>query len=515
MADGALLLVDAVEGPMPQTRFVLRKALELGLKVLLVVNKVDRPQSRPDYVVNKTFDLFCDLGATDYQADFATVFCVGLTGSSGSDPTNLQDDLVPLFDEIVKLPPPKVIVNGPLQMMVTSLDYDEHRGRIAIGRVLSGTISKGKDVVVCTPDTIATPKKGRISDLFAFENLGRVPIASAEAGDIVALTGFDDIAIGETVCEKDDVQPLPPLTVEEPTVRMEFMVNTSPFAGREGTFVTSRMVRDRLFKELEKNVSLRVEDTDSSDTFLVSGRGGLHLAILIETMRREGFEFQVGSPSVITKQVDGETHEPYEDVYVEVPTEHVGAIVDMLSKRKGQMINMHAGETGNMTYIHYLMPTRGLLGLRNSLLTATKGTAVLNSLQHGYLPFAGPIEQRDQGSLISMETGTTTTYALQKCQDRGALFIDPGCEVYEGMIVGIHQRPGDLPLNVCRAKQVTNMRAASKEITIKLLEPVRMSLDDAIEYIGRDELVEITPKNIRLAKKDRQNSLKQKSSKGR
>eukprot|EP00741_Cyanophora_paradoxa_P015316 tig00000194_g14785.t1 len=513
MVDGVLLLVDAVEGPMPQTRFVLRKALELDLKVVLVINKVDRPMSRPEHVVNTTFDLFVDLGATDEQADFETVYCIGLAGKAGMAPDALADDLAPLFEAIKGLPAPKVVVDGPLQMMVTSLDYDEHKGRIAIGRVRSGTIAKGREIVYGVPGTEG--KKGKINELFVFENLGRTTADSADAGEIVAICGIDDISIGETLCDRDAPNFLKPIEVEEPTVRMEFSVNTSPFAGREGKFVTSRMVRDRLFKELERNVSLRVEETESSDTFLVSGRGSLHLAILIETMRREGYEFMVGAPRVINREIDGEMNEPFEDVYVEVPEEHVGAVVDLLGRRRGQMANMHAGATGNITFLHYIMPTRGLLGLRNTLLTATRGTAVLNSLFNSYQPLAGDLERRQQGSLISMETGATTPYALERCQERGQLFVVPGIDVYLGMLIGVHQRPGDLPLNACRKKAVNNIRSSNKEEGIQLAEPLKMSLDDAIEYINDDELVEVTPLSIRLTKKDREGSLKQKASKGK
>eukprot|EP00274_Cyanoptyche_gloeocystis_P003067 CAMPEP_0196651960 /NCGR_PEP_ID=MMETSP1086-20130531/1143_1 /TAXON_ID=77921 /ORGANISM="Cyanoptyche gloeocystis , Strain SAG4.97" /LENGTH=714 /DNA_ID=CAMNT_0041982267 /DNA_START=133 /DNA_END=2277 /DNA_ORIENTATION=- len=511
MVDGVLLLVDAVEGPMPQTRFVLRKSLELGLKAVLVVNKVDRPASRPDEVVDMSFDLFCELGASDEQADFETVFCIGLSGKSGKDWNALEDNLQPLFDSIRRLPPPTVVRNGPLQMMVTSLDYDEHKGRIAIGRIRSGVLRKGQDIVIAMPDT--TPRKARISDMFVFENFGKVPVTEASAGDIVAVTGLDDVSIGETVCDKDNVNPLVPLKVQEPTVRMEFCVNTSPFAGREGKYVTSRNLRDRLYKELEKNVSLRVEDTDSADKFLVSGRGPLHLGILIETMRREGFEFAVTAPNVILKEIDGHMYEPWEDAHVEVPSEYTGTVVDFLSRRKGQMVNMHTSDNDSITYLHYIMPTRGLLGLRNALLTATRGTVIFNSQFRTYEPIAGDLERRETGSLVSMEAGTTTPFALARCQERGSLFIDPGTDVYEGMVIGIHSRPGDLPLNACREKQLTNMRSAGKDNTVVLIPPVRMSLDDSIEYISADEIVEITPKSVRIAKKDRAGSLRQKSSK--
>lgn len=499
MVDGVLLLVDSVEGPMPQTRFVLKKALELGHSVVVVVNKVDRPSARPDYVVNGTFELFVELDATDEQCDFQVVYASGIKGKAGLEADGLADDLGPLFESVLRcIPEPKVDMDGPLQMLVTNLDYDEHKGRMAIGRVHAGKISKGTELKICTPDGACRP--GKVNELFVFDNFTRVPADSVDAGDICVLCGMSDVLIGETLADKDEGTALPTIRVEEPTVRMSFSVNISPFAGREGKYVTSRNLRDRLYRELERNLAMKVEDGETADTFIVSGRGTLHITILIENMRREGYEFLVGPPRVINKEDNGKKLEPYEDAIVEVPEEYVGAVVDLLGKRRGQMLDMQTvGGTDSSTIVKYRMPTRGLLGLRNAMLTASRGTAILNTVFHGYGESAGEISIRDQGSLVAFETGATTSYALFSCQERGQMFVGPGMEVYKGQILGIHQRPGDLALNACKKKAATNVRS-NKEATVVLDSPLEYSLDDCVEYIQEDELVEITPISVRMCK---------------
>ena len=501
MCDGVLLLVDSVEGPMPQTRFVLKKALALGLKVVVVVNKIDRDAARPDYVIDKTFELFCELGATDEQCDFPIVYASGFNGIAGLEPDQLEDDLRPLFNTIIgSVHPPLVNPSSPLQLLVTNLDYDEHKGRIAIGRINAGSISKGQNVSIMCPGK--ETKQAKISELFVYDNFSRVPAEKVQAGDIVAVCGVQEVSIGDTIACNVEGTALPAIKVEDPTVRVSFLVNTSPFAGREGKFVTTRNLRDRLFRELERNLAMKVEAGDTADTYIVSGRGSLHITILIENMRREGYEFAVGPPEVIYKEANGKKLEPYEEATVEVPEEYVGPVVDMLGQRKGQMLDMQPTNDSGLSRIIYKMPTRGLLGLRNALLTATRGTAVINTIFDSYGEFCGEIGTREQGSLVSFETGQSTSYALQSAQARGQLFIDPGVEVYEGQVVGIHQRPGDLKINICKAKKATNIRS-NKDQTVTLAATKVMGLDDAIEYIGVDELVEITPKSIRIRKNDK------------
>lgn len=498
MCDGVLLLVDSVEGPMPQTRFVLRKALDLDKKVVVVVNKVDRAAARPDWVVDATFDLFCELAASDEQCDFPVVYASGAAGVAGASPAELADDLAPLFEAIVReVAPPAVKPAAPLQMLVTNLDYDEHKGRIAIGRVASGTLARASSVCICKPGV--DPRAAKIGEAFVYDNFSRVAVDEVGAGDICAITGLADVAIGETVCARDAPDPLPTISVEEPTVRMTFAVNTSPFAGREGKFVTSRNIKDRLERELERNLALRVEPGETADQFVVSGRGALHISILIENMRREGFEFAVGPPKVITRKSDKGTLEPYEEAVVEVPEEHVGPVVDLLGSRKGAMLDM-AGGDGTASRVTYRIPTRGLLGLRNALLTATKGTAILNTIFKEYDVWCGDISTRDTGSLVAHETGQVTGYALESAQQRGRMFVKPGEEVYQGQVVGIHQRAGDLAVNVCKRKQVTNMRASGADSKVPLTPPLDLGLDDALEYIEEDELVEVTPKSVRVRK---------------
>ncbi|GAB4814842.1 hypothetical protein N2152v2_001888 [Parachlorella kessleri] len=545
MADGVLLLVDSVEGPMPQTRFVLRKALELNKKVVVVVNKVDRPAARPDWVIDQTFELFLDLGATDEQCDFPVVYASGIAGTAGDDWQALSEDLEPLFEAIMReVKPPSVQLDTPLQMLVTNLDYDEHKGRIAIGRVHAGKIRKGDNIVIAKPGkwalrdgrtpagaacapgsgtagsfsaalaafpttpTCATyslagdekPRSGKIAELFVYSNFVRTAVDEVQAGDICAVTGLANVGIGETICETGAVNPLPTIEVEEPTVRMTFCVNTSPFAGQEGKYVTSRNLKERLERELERNLALRVEPGETADAFEVSGRGSLHLSILMENMRREGYEFAVGPPKVITRHDEGgKRQEPVEEAVVEVPEEHVGQVVDLLGQRKGQMIDMSSGSE-NCSRVRYRIPTRGLLGIRNALLTATKGTAVLNTIFSGYEDWCGDILTRENGSLVCHETGQVTAYAVEGVQQRGRLFVVPGEAVYEGQVVGIHQRSGDLKVNPCKKKQLTNMRAASKDATVVLNSPIEVNLDVALEYIEEGELVEVTPKSVRVRK---------------
>ncbi len=507
MVDGVLLLVDAVDGPMPQTRFVLRKALELGHKAIVVINKVDRPNARLNHVANATFDLFIDLGATDEQAEFPIVYTDAIRGTATLTPSLVEDGggqgwgLQPLFETIVNyLPAPLVEPDQPAQLLVTTLAYDDYKGRIAIGRLFAGTLRPAQSVMRIAHDGTQTP--GKIAELFVHQGLERIPVTQVAAGEIVALTGLPEVYIGETVADANDPRPLPPIRVEAPTVRMAFGVNTSPFAGREGTWSTSRKLRERLFKELESNVSLRVEETETPDTFIVSGRGELHLAILIETMRREGYEFQVSKPEVIFKDAerDGQKLEPVEEVYIEVASEHIGIVMEMLGVRRSTMKEMHTADDGSV-HLRYLVPTRGLLGFRSKFLTATRGTGVMHSLFHGYLPMAGEMDTREHGSLVAFEAGTTTTFALANAEGRGILFVGPGVEVYEGMVIGEQAREGDIAVNVAKKKHLTNIRSSNSDFTIQLTPPRIMSLDECIEYISDDELLEVTPKSLRIRKK--------------
>ncbi|XP_078430001.1 elongation factor family protein isoform X2 [Wolffia australiana] len=498
MVEGVLLVVDSVEGPMPQTRFVLKKALEFGHAVVVVVNKIDRPSARPEFVVNSTFELFIELNATDEQCDFQVIYASGIKGKAGLSPDNLADDLGPLFEAIIRcIPEPSIEKDGALQMLVTNTEYDGHKGRIAIGRLHAGVLQRGMDVKICTTEDEC--RTGKVSELFVYENFSRVPAETVEAGDICAVCGISDIMIGETIADKLIGKPLPAIKIEEPTVKMAFSINTSPFVGREGKYVTSRNLRDRLYRELERNLAMKVEDGETADTFIVSGRGTLHITILIENMRREGYEFMVGPPKVINKYVNDQLLEPFEIATVEVPEEYMGPVVELLGKRRGQMCDMQGMGSEGTSLIKYKMPTRGLLGLRNSLLTASRGTAILNTVFDCYGPWAGDISTRDQGSLVAFEDGTTTSYALFSAQERGQMFITPGSEVYKGQIVGIHQRPGDLSLNVCKKKAATNVRS-NKEQTVVLDTALTYSLDDCIEYIQEDELVEVTPSSVRMCK---------------
>jgi GTP-binding protein len=499
MVDGVLLLVDAVEGPMPQTKFVLRKALERGHKAIVVVNKIDREHARPEEVVNVTFDLFVDLGATDEQCDFPIIYASGLTGSSGFAPDALVPSLEPLFETILShLPAPKVDVDGPTQMQATLLGYDDYKGQIVIGRLNRGTICRNQSLVLLSATGESRPVK--VGQVFTHEGLQRKEVEEATAGDIIAVTGLGKVGIGDTIADPNHPESLPPIKVEEPTLRMMIGVNTSPFAGQDGTFLTSRKIRERLMREAEKDVALRIEDTDSADNFLVSGRGELHLSILIENMRREGYEFQVSKPEVIFKEINGQRYEPVEQVEIEVSSEQQGAVVELLGKRKGQLLDMTVLESGNIRFI-YKVPSRGLLGFRLQLLTATRGEAIINTLFAGYEPYAGEIETHEYGSLIAWESGTATTYALYSAQDRGQLYITPGTEVYEGMVVGQHIRENDLEVNVCKKKHLTSIRRATAEETLRLDTPRQLTIDDALELLKEDELLEVTPKTFRLRKK--------------
>lgn len=499
MVDGVLLLVDAAEGPMPQTRFVLRKALEMGHRAIVVINKVDRKDAVPMDTLNKTFDLFIELGASDDQANFPIVYCSAVAGKAGLTP-DLGSDLQPLFETILRyIPAPKVDVDAPLQLLVTTLGYDEYRGVTAVGRIFAGTIHSGDLLARLTLDGNQMTERARY--LYVHQGLEKVEVEKAAAGEIVALAGLEGIAIGETLADPEHPQALAPIRVEEPTIRMTFGVNTSPMAGTEGRWGTSRNLRERLYNELQRNVAMKVEDTDSTDTFLVSGRGELHLVILIETMRREGYEFQVSRPEVIFKQgEDDELLEPYEEVHIETSKETVGVVVEMLGNRRGQMLSMQ-DSTANTVHLEYLVPTRGLLGFRYQFLTATRGMGIMNTLFHGYLPAAKNISSRLTGSLVAWEPGDTTSYGLKNAEERGTLFFGPGVPVYEGMVVGESTRPGDLVINVCKKKHLTNMRSSNKDIEVRLNTPRNMSLDEMIEYLAEDELLEVTPHSLRIRKR--------------
>ena len=500
MVDGVLLLVDAVDGPMPQTKFVLRQALQRGHRAILVINKIDRPQARPNHVLNETFDLFLDLGANEAQAEFETIYTNALTGAAGTDHRHIGTTLEPLFEAIMnEIPAPEVDPDGPTQLLATMTTLDDYKGKIVLGRLQSGRVKRGQSIVRIDHDgKVLAPTK--VTAVFTFNGLHREEVEAVEAGDIVAIAGVGDATIGETIADAADPRPLPPIRVEDPTLRMSFKVNDSPFAGREGTFVTSRKLRERLYAELEKDVALKVADTDTPDTLLVSGRGELHLAILVENMRREGYEFQVSKPEVIGKVVDGKSLEPYEQLEVEVSQEGLGAVVELVGQRRGILQDMKYREDGSVHCV-YKVPTRGLLGFRQAFLTNTRGQGVMNTLFAGYGPHAGPIATREFGSLIAFEAGETSTFGLAGSQDRGTLFIGPGVEVYEGMIVGQHIRERDLEINVCKKKHLTNMRSSNADIAAKLDGIRTLSLDDAIEFLADDELLEVTPKAFRLRKR--------------
>ncbi len=498
MVEGCLLIVDANEGPMPQTRFVLKKALEKGLRPILVVNKIDRPQAEPYKAIDQVLDLFIELGADDDQCEFPYLFASGLAGYAKNDLDEEGKDMQPLFEAIVRhIPPPVGNPDAPLQLQVTTLDYSEYLGRIVIGKIHNGTVQVGQQAALVKENGQIV--KAKITKLLGFEGLKRVELTSASAGHIVAIAGFSEANIGETITCPNDPQALPLIKVDEPTLQMTFAVNDSPFAGQEGTFVTSRQLRDRLYRELETNVALRVEDTDSPDRFAVSGRGELHLGILIETMRREGYEFQVSQPQVIYREVNGQPCEPYECLVLDVPDESVGGCIERLGQRRGEMQDMQVGGNGR-TQLEFVIPARGLIGFRGEFMRLTRGEGIMNHSFLDYRPLAGEISTRRNGVLIAFEEGTATFYALKNAEDRGVFFITPGTKVYKGMIVGEHNRPQDLEINVCKAKQLTNFRSSTGDELVQLQAPVEMSLERALEYIGPDELVEVTPKSVRLRK---------------
>jgi len=499
MVDGVLLLVDAFEGPMPQTRFVLKKALSLNLKPIVVVNKIDRPQARPKEVVDEIFGLFLDLGASDEQADFPIVYASAREGISGLKPDAMTPGLKPLFETIINnVPAPTGDKTAPFRMLVSNIDYDEYVGRIAVGKIDRGSLSTGQGITICHENGNGTSAK--VGRLYMYDGLKRVEVQEAQAGDVVLIAGLGNVGIGETLCAPDRLEPLPVIMVDEPTISMNFLVNNSPFAGREGDYVTSRHLRDRLFRELDTNVSLRVEETDSADCFKVSGRGELHLSILIETMRRQGYEFQVSRPQVILKEKDGKILEPVELLFIDLPEEYTGNVIEKLGKRKAEMLNMQPSDNGYMR-LEFRIPSRGLIGYRSEFLTDTRGNGIMNTILDGYIPYCGDIESRTRGSMIAWETGDSVAYGLYNAQERGRLFIGPGLQVYEGMIVGENAKNEDITVNVCKKKHVTNMRASGSDEALRLTPPDNLSLEQCLEFISDDELVEVTPCSIRLRKK--------------
>jgi GTP-binding protein len=502
MVDGVLLLVDAAEGPRPQTRFVLQKALDLGHQAVVVINKLDRKYADASKALNETFDLFIELGASEEQADFPVIYTVATEGRAGTDPEDMGPDLAPLFEAILRrIPAPEVEVEAPLRMLVTTLDYNEYRGTTVIGRIFSGQMEIEQEVVRITAENEIIPEE--ITFLYRYRGLERVEVEQARAGDIIAVAGLEEAAIGDTIADPHHPAPMPRIKVEEPTVRMTFGVNTSPFFGQEGRWKTSRKLRERLFRETRSNLALRVEETErgSPDALLVSGRGELHLAVLIETMRREGYEFQVSRPRVITKEGPaGGILEPFEEVKVEIDPDDIGVVMESLSERGGKMQDMRETSVGTML-LTFLAPTRGILGYRHHFLTITQGTGTLYTSFHSYQPRAGSIQKRDHGALVAWETGTATVFGLKNAEERGTLFIGPGTEVYRGMVVGENNRPQDLEINVCKSKHLTNMRENIRDIDERLETPQEMSLDQYIEFLGDDELLEVTPQNLRVRKR--------------
>ncbi|WIW71646.1 translational GTPase TypA [Anaerosinus gibii] len=496
MVDGVLLLVDAFEGPMPQTKYVLRKALEQKLKPIVVINKIDRPDQRVDDVYDEVLELFMELGADDDQLDFPVVYAAARAGIAKMAMEDESENLNPLMDLLLKeIPAPTGDAEGPLQIMVTTLDNDEYVGRVAIGRIIRGSAKYNQSVVIINGDV---ETRSRIGKLYTYQGLKRVEVQEAGLGDIVALTGLGDVSIGQTIADAEQPEALPSINIDEPTLAMTFGVNTSPFAGKEGEFVTSRHLRDRLFKEIETNVSLRVEETDNADTFKVSGRGELHLSILIETMRREGFELQVGKPEVIYKEINGQLCEPMEYLTIDVPQEFMGTVMEALGTRKAELANMT--ELSGYLRMEFVIPARGLIGFRSEFLTNTKGNGIMHHLFHGYVPYKGDIPGRTRGALVAFEQGETTGYGIYSVQDRGTMFVSPNQPVYEGMIIGENSREMDMDINPCKKKHVSNMRTSSSDEAIRLVPPRILSLEQALEYINKDELVEVTPKSIRLRK---------------
>ena len=514
MVDAVLLVVDAFDGPMPQTRFVLHKALGLGLKPIVCINKIDRPDARPLEVVDMVLDLFIELGADEDQLEFPIIYTSGKVGLATTDIKEFEEgkqlDFTPLLDAVVKYTPcPEGDPAAPMQLLVSNIDSDPYVGRIGIGRVERGTIKQGENVTLVTYGDEGK-RNAKVVKLMRFHNLGREEVKEASIGEIVCVAGIADINIGDTLCDSANPEPLPFVAIDEPTIAMTFSVNDSPFAGQEGKYVTSRHLRERLFKEIETNVSMRVEETDTTEAFIVKGRGELHLSVLIETMRREGYEFQVSKPKVIMKEIDGVLHEPVEDLVIDVPEEFVGPVMEKIGKRRGELVNMLPPSKG-YTRLEFRIPSRGLLGYRTEFLTDTKGNGIMNSVINGYEPFAGEIETRGQGVLVAFETGTAVTYGLYNAQDRGPLFIGAGTPVYEGMIVGVNPKPEDITVNVCKKKHVTNMRSAGADEAMRLTPPLRYSLEQCLEFVEDDELCEVTPQSIRLRKKILSNDLRAKT----
>ncbi len=510
MVNGVVLLVDAAEGPMPQTRFVLQKSLELGHRVIIVVNKIDRPDARLDEVGEEVLELLVDLNASEDQLDSPIIYCSGRTGTASLDPHTEGKNLDVLFDTILDyIPAPEGDPDGDLQLLVSSIDYNDYVGRVAIGRIDRGTVRQGQEVMVCDWHKSKPDKKAKIVTVYQIDGLSRTQVDSAKVGDIVCFSGIEDITIGDTVTSVDNPEPLPFVKIGEPTVEMTFSVNDSPFAGREGKFVTSRQIRARLQKELLKDVSLRVEDGETTDSFRVAGRGEMHLSILIETMRREGFEFSVSTPKVLYKTIDGKLCEPIEHAYIDVPEDCMGAVMERLGSRRGELVQM--APSGSRMKIEYLIPARGLFGYRSDFLTDTRGEGILNTTFEGYEPYKGEIVKRNTGSLIAFETGEAVTYGLFNAQERGSLFIGAGTPVYEGMIVGASPKQEDLAVNVCKKKQLTNTRASGSDDALRLVPPRKMSLEDCLEFLADDELLEVTPKNLRLRKRILNTSLRMKA----
>ena len=501
MVNGVILLVDAAEGPMPQTRFVLSKALELGHKVIVVVNKVDRPDQRIHEVMDEVLELLLDLNATDEQFESPTLFCSGRQGTASYSPYVPGTDLVPLFETILNyIPAPEADTEAPFQMLVSSIDYNEFVGRIAIGRIERGTVKQNQEIAVCNfhqPD--AAPQKAKATALYQFDGLGRVPVTEATAGNIIAMSGIGEITIGDTICAPDAVEPIEFVKISAPTIEMTFSVNDSPFAGKEGKFVTSRQIRERLFRETMKDVSLRVTETDSTDAFNVAGRGEMSLSILIETMRREGYEFQVSPPRVLYQEIDGKMCEPVERLVVDVPSDSVGAVIEKIGARKGDLLEMTP--VGDRMKLEFLVPSRGLFGYRNEFLTDTKGEGIMASVFDSYAPMKGEIQRRNSGSLVSFETGESVTYGLYNAQERGVLFIGAGVPVYAGMVVGETPKQEDISVNICKKKQLTNMRASGSDDALRLTPPRQMSLEQCLEFLADDELLEVTPESLRLRKR--------------
>lgn len=508
MVDGVVLLVDAFEGPMPQTRFVLRKALELKLKPIVVINKIDRTDARPEEVIDMVLELFIELGADDDQIEFPVVYCSAKEGFAKLSLSDTSDTLKPLFETIINnIPAPKGYLDEPLQMLVTTIDSNDYVGRIAIGKIERGKIRKNQQVAVCGTD--GTIRNGKIVTLYSFNGLKKEEVEEASLGDIVAVAGISNISIGETISDIQNPEALPFVKIDEPTISMTFSVNDSPFAGREGDYVTSRHLRDRLFKELETNVSLRVKETDSTDAFEVSGRGELHLSILIETMRREGYEFQVSKPKVILKEIENKIYEPIEYLTIDVPEDYMGVVMEKLGTRRAEMVNMTSAINGYVR-LEFKIPARGLIGYRNEFMTDTKGNGIMNHVFYGYEPYKGDVPERSRGALVAFETGEAVTYGLYNAQERGTLFIAPGTPVYQGMIVGVCSRAEDIDVNVCKKKHVSNMRAAGSDEALRLTPPTEMSLEQCLEFITSDELVEVTPKSIRMRKRILDTNLRKK-----